>query len=98
MIRYLTFILHKLIGFCRHQRELLRYCKDIESFREKFRDKTVLLYHARLELGPEGWLKVLERQKRQPTMGSILDTTVKRTREENGDRNHHTDRKSPNYF
>jgi hypothetical protein len=36
------------------------------------RYKTVVLYHARLRLGMEGWIKVMEDYKQFPTINSIL--------------------------
>jgi hypothetical protein len=46
--------------------------KENERLREKLRYKTVVLYHARLRLGMEGWIKVMEDYKQFPTINSIL--------------------------
>lgn len=76
MIRYFYLNWLKFIKFVRWQQDLFRFTSDIEEYQRQYRINAVLLYHARIELGAEGWLKVLDRVKRQPTFESIVKPDV----------------------
>ena len=65
----------KMLNFFKKQIELYRLLRDIEKYLElerKYQEVNVKLYHARIELGPEGWLKVLEQFEKYPTTQSVM--------------------------
>lgn len=49
----------------------------IEELRENVRDSAVMIYHARMRLGMEGWMKVREDLTQYPTMSSILEKSAR---------------------
>jgi hypothetical protein len=64
-----------MLNFIKRQVDLYRFLRDIERYSElerKYREVNIKLYHARCELGPEGWLKVMELCRQYPTTESIL--------------------------
>lgn len=76
MKKLLMYYVTKMVIFIKKQIELYRFLRDIESYcdlQKKYSDLNITLYHARLELGAEGWVNVMGRKKLQPTLDSIME-------------------------